>query len=160
MTEAYMPVVSKSTDWGTPRALFDKLDKEFNFTLDPCASLWNAKCDNFHTEHDNGLSYSWGCETVFMNPPYGRGLDKWVEKAHQTMSQHNILRGYHPTHLVVGLLPARTDVKWFHNYVWDREKNQPQYQVEVRFLKGRLKFELEAGIMDAAPFPSMIVIWR
>ncbi len=51
---------SKSDDWSTPQDLFDELDKEFHFTLDPCASDDNHKCDMYYTEKENGLLQNWG----------------------------------------------------------------------------------------------------
>ena len=75
---------SNSNEWATPQQFFDKLDKEFNFTLDPCATKENAKCKKFYTIQDNGLSKSWDNENVFCNPPYGREIPKWVEKASES----------------------------------------------------------------------------
>ena len=49
------------------------------------------------------------------------------------------------------LIPARTDTKWFHEYIWMQDN------VSVAFLPGRIKFE---GAKNSAPFPSMIVTFR
>ena len=130
---------SKKMTWGTPQKLFDTLNAEFHFTLDPCADDFNHKCDKYYTEVDDGLSKDWGTETVFCNPPYGREIGKWVKKC----SEH---RG-----LAVMLIPARTDTKWFHDYIWMQDN------VSVSFLPGRIKFE---GAKYSAPFPSMIVTFR
>lgn len=73
---------SKTNEWATPQDFYDKLDKEFNFTLDPCSTKENAKCKKFYTKEDDGLSKSWEGETVFMNPPYGREIKYWIEKAY------------------------------------------------------------------------------
>ena len=73
---------SKSEEWATPQRLFDDLNKEFNFTLDPCATTENAKCERFFTKAQDGLSQSWKGERVFCNPPYGRNIVKWVSKAY------------------------------------------------------------------------------
>lgn len=73
---------SNSNEWATPQNFFDTLDNEFNFTLDPCSTKENAKCKKFYTKEDDGLSKSWTDETVFMNPPYGRDIKYWVEKAY------------------------------------------------------------------------------
>jgi site-specific DNA-methyltransferase (adenine-specific) len=70
--------------WATPQKLFDELNKEFNFTLDPCAIPENAKCEKFYTPEDDGLSKDWSNETVFCNPPYGREIGKWVKKCAET----------------------------------------------------------------------------
>ena len=133
--------MSKSYEWETPKELFDILDKEFSFDLDPCASYENAKCTRFYTKEDDGLKQSWKGFRVFMNPPYGREIADWVQKAYEeSMSGAEI---------VVGLLPARTDTHWFHNYVYPF--------CTLRFLKGRLKF---SNSKKDAPFPSMIAIWN
>lgn len=73
---------SKTNEWATPQAFFDELNKEFAFTLDPCATPENAKCARYFTKEIDGLAQSWRGETVFCNPPYGRDLSKWVAKAH------------------------------------------------------------------------------
>lgn len=131
---------AQTVEWETPQELFDRLDREFNFTLDPCASHSNAKCERYYTKDDDGLIQSWAGERVFMNCPYGREITDWIEKA--------VYETLHGCELVVALLPARTDTKWFHKYVLDR--------AEIRFLRGRVKFS-EKG---PATFPSIIVIWR
>lgn len=132
---------SKTDDWATPQELYDTLNEEFGFTLDPCASSSNAKCDKFYTKQDNGLSKNWAGERVFCNPPYGREISKWVEKCS--------IEANNPNTVVVALLPARTDTQYFHRFIYDKAK-------EVRFIKGRLKF---GGHSNSAPFPSMIVIF-
>lgn len=129
---------SKSSDWSTPQEFYDKLDAEFGFVLDPCASDENAKCAVYYTERDNGLGEAW-FGPVFMNPPYGRQIGHWVKRAYQESDEM----------LIVALLPARTDTKWFHDYIYGK--------AEIRFVKGRLKF---GGSKNSAPFPSMVVIWR
>lgn len=72
---------SNTNEWATPQAFFDELNKEFNFTLDPCATAQNAKCPRFFTKEIDELAQSWRGETVFCNPPYGRDISKWVAKA-------------------------------------------------------------------------------
>jgi len=133
---------SKSVEWGTPQKWFEYLDLEFKFTLDPCATAENAKCKKFYTVEDDGLSHSWAGERVFINPPYGKGLGKWMEKAYLECRDNNAL--------VVCLIPARVDVDWWHSYA---------SLGEVRFPKGRLKFE-NTGQSGSAPFPCAIVIFR
>ena len=71
---------SKSNEWSTPQDFFDELNKEFGFTLDPCANKENAKCEKFYTQEDDGLAQSWDDEVVFCNPPYGREIKHWVKK--------------------------------------------------------------------------------
>lgn len=132
---------SKRHDWETPQAFFDELDREFHFTLDPCATKETAKCEKYYTPEENGLLKSWGGETVFCNPPYGRELPKWIEKC-ASESKHA---------KVVMLIPARTDTKAFHKFIY--------HKAEIRFIKGRLKFLVDGIEGKAAPFPSMVVIF-
>ena len=73
---------SNSNEWYTPKDLFDKLDKEFQFTLDPCCTELSALCKKFYTVLDNGLEQDWSGDTVFMNPPYGREIKDWIKKAY------------------------------------------------------------------------------
>ena len=131
---------SKTDDWSTPQAFFDELDKEFHFTLDPCCTKENAKCKKYFTKEDDGLKQSWGGHTVFCNPPYGRAIKDWVKKAHDEAKGINTK--------VVMLIPARTDTKYFHEYIYGK--------AEIRFIKGRLKF---GDSKNSAPFPSMIVMF-
>ena len=131
---------SSSDEWGTPQEMFDKLDAEFHFTLDPCATEENAKCKDYYTMQENGLLPSWGGQRVFCNPPYS-SIGQWVHKAYYEAQKDNTL--------VVLLIPARTDTRWFHDYIYHR--------AEVRFIKGRLKF---GDAKNSAPFPSMIVVFR
>lgn len=132
---------SKTPEWATPQALFNELDFEFDFTLDPCCTEENAKCTDFFTKEMDGLSKSWDGKRVFVNPPYGREMPKWVKKSSEA-------RGG----LVVMLIPARTDTKYFHDYIYNK--------AEIRFIRGRIKFEGAQAGSGAAPFPSMIVIFR
>lgn len=74
---------SATPEWATPQDLFDKLNREFRFTLDPAATKKNAKCKRFYTEKENGLEQSWKGERVFCNPPYGRVIGDWVKKMHE-----------------------------------------------------------------------------
>jgi len=149
---------SKKSEWETPQELFDKLDAEFHFTLDVCASPKNTKCDNFieWDEDGGGLKnwISWGNISMgssgkknvcWMNPPYGRHIGKWVEKAYRES-----LDGA----MVVCLLPAKTDTKWWHNYCM---------RGEIRFLKGRVSFiapDNRDKKPQLAPFPNAIVIFK
>lgn len=132
---------SNAEEWATPQAFFDELNKEFHFTLDPCATPENAKCARYFTKEQDGLAQSWRGERVFCNPPYGREISKWIEKG------TNEIRG--GCQIVVMLIHARTDTKWFHEYIYGKH--------EIRFVRGRLHFnESKAG----APFPSMVVVMR
>ena len=136
---------TKSNEWETPKEFFNLLDAEFHFTLDPCATDENHKCDKYYTIKDDGLSKSWKGETVFMNPPYGRIISKWIKKAYEESLQDNTT--------VVCLIPARTDTKFTHLYC---------SKGEIRFLQGRIKFTnklISTPKPQPAPFPSMIVIF-
>lgn len=130
---------SRTCEWPTPKWLFDALDREFRFTLDPCSTHQNAKCKEHFTIEDDGLLQSWRNQVVFMNPPYGRAIAKWMEKAYNE-------RDHGAT--VVCLVPARTDTAWWHNWAM---------KGEIRFLRGRVKFE---GAISVAPFPSAVVVFR
>jgi phage N-6-adenine-methyltransferase len=139
---------SGNKEWETPEAFFKPYEKEFNIKLDVCATAENAKCKAFFDKKVNGLHASWslvndiisqGKAACWMNPPYGRGIEKWVKKAYDES-----LKGV----TTIALLPARTDTSWFHNYIYNKH--------EVRFLKGRIKF---VDALSSAPFPSMIVIF-
>lgn len=134
-------ISSASVEWPTPRALFDQLDREFGFTLDPSATPENAKCARFFTRDDDGLSQPWAPAIVFCNPPYGsRETGRWVAKARQEADRGAV---------VVLLIPVRTDTRWWHDHIEGR--------AEVRFLKGRVRFD---GAKSSAPFPSAVVVFR
>ena len=136
---------SKSDEWYTPEDFYKKLNKEFNFTLDPCATKDSAKCKKYYTKNDNGLIKSWQGETVFCNPPYGRAIKDWVKKCYEESKK--------PNTKVVMLIPARTDTSYFHDYIY-------KIANEIRFVRGRLKFTnpMVDG-NNSAPFPSMVVIF-
>lgn len=130
---------SKTDLWETPQELFDELNHEFHFTLDVCALPENAKCSRYYTPEQDALSQPWE-GVCWCNPPYGKGVGEWVRKALFTSVGGAT---------VVMLLPARTDTRWFHEYIYGK--------AEIRFIKGRLKF---GGSKNSAPFPSMIVVFR
>lgn len=136
-------LTSNSNIWETPQELFDKLNNKYHFEIDVCALPENTKLPNYFTPKINGLSQDWNrYKACWMNPPYGSEISKWVEKAYNE-SQKGAL--------VVALLPARTDTRWFHNWIYKIPG------VEVEFIKGRLKF---SGNKWNAPFPNMIVIFN
>lgn len=163
MTDKLKPVMtsglftSRSEDWATPQYVMDYLSSEFEFKLDVCATKENAKCEFFYTEKEDGLSRDWQLDVeslafdvprsltdnwaIWMNPPYGRDISKWMQKAY-TESE----RGLFP---VVCLVHARTDTKWFHEWAMKAD--------EIRLIKGRLSF---GDSKNSAPFPSCIVIFR
>ena len=136
---------SNTNEWGTPIDLFNELNNEFNFTLDPCSTHENAKCEKHYTLKENGLNQDWKNETVFCNPPYGSEIKHWIKKCHDEHIKNNIT--------IVLLIPARTDTQYFHNYIYKK--------CELRFIKGRVKFIDENGnSKNSAPFPSMIAIYH
>lgn len=124
-------IFSSQTDrWRTPTALFQALDAEFGFDLDPCPLDGSV----------DGLSpmfCDWGGRRVFCNPPYGPGIRSWLER-------------WVETRVAVYLLPARTDTRWFHDICLPEA-------AEIRFVRNRLLFN-DTG--KRAPFPSMIVVFR
>ena len=135
---------SKSNEWGTPQAFYDKLNRLFNFTLDPCSNGVNNKCSKYYTIEDDGLTKSWKNETVFVNPPYS-DVGKWVQKSYEESRDNGAT--------VALLIPARTDTKYWHEYIM-------KGATTIYFVKGRLKFEKDDGIgSNAAPFPSAVVVF-
>lgn len=125
-------------EYGTPQWLFDALDAEFHFDLDVCATAENTKCVRFFTKEANGLGQRW-LGVCWMNPPYGKDIRKWIEKARDESRCGAT---------VVCLLPARTNTRWWFEVVADA--------AEVRFIHPKLKFD---GAEHVAPFPSAIVIF-
>lgn len=130
---------SNTAEWSTPQDLFDRLNDEFHFTLDPCSTDENAKCEKHYTKDQDGLKQSWAGETVYCNPPYGREIGAWCRKCYE----HFMGGG-----TAVMLIPARTDTSWFHDWIYGK--------AEIRFIRGRLRF---SNSKSYAPFPSMIVIY-
>ena len=131
---------SSNTDlWATPQDFFDKLNRVFRFDLDVCAVPENAKCEQYYSPDNNGLLQDW-FGVCWLNPPYGRVIAAWVEKAYRSAKENGAT--------VVCLLPARVDTRWWHDYCVNGE---------VHFLKGRLKF---GNATNSAPFPSAVVVFR
>ena len=114
----------KTDQWETPQDFFDQLHNEFHFTLDPCADESNHKCERYFTKDQDGLKQAWAGETVFCNPPYGKEIQNWVRKCFT-----EVYTGDCPC--AVMLIPARTDTRWFHEYIY--------HKAEVRFLRGALE---------------------
>jgi phage N-6-adenine-methyltransferase len=140
MTKGMMS--SERSDWETPPEVFDPLHAEFGFTLDVCATAETAKCIAYFGPAEDGLKQPWLSRVCWMNPPYGREIGKWVQKAYEESKKGAT---------VVCLLPARTDTRWWHTYCTD---------AEVRFIRGRVKF-IRDGVQTAGtPFPSAVVIFR
>lgn len=132
-------VFSKKSDkWNTPIDFYNKLNNLYSFDLDPCSDNNNLKTKNFYTEKENGLIQKWK-GNVFCNPPYSN-IKQWVKKCSEEKYNCNI---------IVLLIPARTDTKYFHEYIYN--------QCDIEFIKGRLKF---GNSKNSAPFPSMLVFFK
>ena len=132
-------MTSETDEWATPQWLFDELNLVFGFDLDVCATEDNSKCGFWYTKEDDALSREWreDGKTAWMNPPYGREIGKWVEKASKTKG------------LVVCLVPARTDTRWWHDFVIGGG-------ADVYLVRGRLKF---GDAKNSAPFPSAVLVY-
>jgi len=137
---------TKTDLWETPQLLFDKLNEEFHFWLDCCALPANAKCTRYITPEEDALSMpSWGatpCDSYsfWMNPPYGKGIDRWVQRAYEVS-----LSGVR----VVCLLPARTNAPWWHDYCMRAR--------EIRLVRKKVSF---GGPVAGVPFwGSAIVVF-
>ena len=135
---------SNSNEWATPDYIYKPLNSRFRFTLDPCCTVETAKCGKFFTIAEDGLKQNWGGERVFVNPPYGRQIGKWIEKS--------FIESEKPNTTVVMLIPARTDTKAWVDYC--------QCANEIIFIAGRVKFINKGQVKPAsAPFPSAIVVF-
>lgn len=135
-----VPSQPKSGEWSTPQHFFDALNDEFDLIWDVCASHRNSKLAFYWTKEEDGLSADWRGKRIWMHPPRGRDLRRWVAKAANGGAE-----------ICVCLLPARTDTRWFHRYIIGNPR------AEVRFVKGRLKF---SGARKSSRFPNMVVIFR
>ena len=132
---------SKTNEWYTPQYLYEYLNKIYDFNLDPCCTEQNRKCEQYFTIEDDGLTKSWGGNNVFVNPPYGREIGKWVEKS---LNESKLGA------TVVMLIPARTDTNYWHNFIFGKAS-------KIIFVKNRIKF---GGSESGAPFPSAIVVFK
>lgn len=145
---------SGALDWETPNDLFRYWDRIFNFTVDVAASLENRKVKRCFIaptdshEHEwlpwdevrvDGLAQDWSDERCWLNPPYGRKVGRWVQKAYEESRKGA---------LVCCLLAARTDTRWWQTYVMKADY--------IYFIPGRVRF-IRGDKRDPAPFPSAIV---
>lgn len=128
----------------TPKEFFDMVNKEFNFTLDAAATPENALCRNYLTPGHNALDCSW-YGRVWLNPPFGRGIGAWVEKAFKEVESER-------ADVVVCLLPNNTDAAWFHDWVLGK--------AEIRFVRGRLSFCLDGIPQRGNPTGSILAIYK
>jgi len=156
----------RGRDWETPPEVFGPLDERYRFTLDPCASSATKKCARHFDEEANGLLQSWRGERVFMNPPYGREVYAWTRKARVEVAEGG-------AELVVGLLPASTDLAWWHEDVIGccaggakpsecrglPEGQRPLTEV-LQWYRGRVRFLTGGPYRASGFFPSVAVIWR
>jgi hypothetical protein len=133
-------VTSDSPEWYTPHDLTADIATFLGeIDLDPCAEPERSVPAKRHIvglEGQDGLAEPWAGR-VFVNPPYGRGIKRWVEKA---LGDPDITE-------CVLLVPARTDTSWF----------QPCFAHTVCFIRGRLRFRTPDGRYDNAPFPNALV---
>ena len=130
---------SVTDQWATPQDFFDQQNALHGpFDVDVCADAVNAKCAKFFDKAADGLTQQW-VGKCWMNPPYGRDIGKWMKKAKESAVAGAV---------VVCLVPARTDTKWWHDYAMSGD---------IVFIRGRLKF---GGSKNSAPFPSDVVIFK
>jgi site-specific DNA-methyltransferase (adenine-specific) len=134
--------IAKTDRWASPPHIIEAVEKEFGrISLDPAADAENAVAHRFFTKEEDGLTIPWRGDLIYVNPPYGRVLNEWIDHA---LKQYD--EGY--AKRIVMLLPSRTCTRWFHRLL-------NRSDVEIRFIKGRLKYGDGSG---TAPFPSMLVI--
>jgi phage N-6-adenine-methyltransferase len=148
---------SKASDeWATPAEFYAALAEEFHFAVDAAASTENHKCRLWFGPggicEDALALKDWrvddGERAVWLNPPYSKCREFMAMATYQAWAHHLT---------IVCLVPSRTDTRWWHEHVWDREQHRTRPGVEVRFVKGRLRF---GGGKDCAPFPSVVIIFR
>jgi len=142
-------VFSRQTDeWSTPQAFFDALDAEFGFGLDAAATAENTKCLRWLAD---ALGVDWSemasGRPIWLNPPYSK-IGAFVDKAAESAANGCT---------VVLLIPSRTDTKWWHRYIWDKDTHHWRLGVSGRFLQGRLKF---GDGNNSAPFQSVVIVMR
>lgn len=136
---------SDRMDWETPPELFNWISEKYGpFDLDAAAEHETAKCDAYFTKEDDGLKQEWW-GNVWLNPPYGREIGKWVKKAADEFFSGNANK-------VVMLIPARTDTAYWHDHI--------QNIASVEFIRGRVKFLRGGEPRGTAPFPSAIVVYE
>lgn len=151
MSEFFKPdgvaLTSNKDDWETPQALFDSLNAKYHFAIDLAASKDNAKCDRYFNIDDDSLSKDWSESfggAMYLNPPYGRHIGYWVKKAYETSLKVNVP--------IVMLIPSRTDTSYWHDYIFGK--------ANIKFIRGRLKFEQNGVAGSPAPFPSAIIVYN
>lgn len=154
---------SKASDeWSTPVGFMAEINCEFGIDLDCAARFENRVCPNYlgldnpNADLRDALTVNWSdllthmgslTRACWLNPPYSR-VREFIGKAAMETKRGCV---------VVCLVPSRTDTRWWHEHVWDAVEHRPRLGVEVRFLKGRLKF---GGATAGAPFPSVVIVFR
>jgi len=143
---------SASIHWGTPDHIFEKLERRFKLNLDACAENAEvAKCDRFISPEQDSLSSDQSWEgRVWLNPPYGRGIAKWLEKAQDELENGE-------AEIVVALLPNSTGTKWFHSFVVPQLSELILLHKRVQFvdIKGTAQ-----GVPAGANFDSIVCVMR
>lgn len=162
LTTAKSPL---KTDYGTPVAIYEMLNSLFTFTVDLAAHAGNYKHRRYYSVKENSLAQDWGGETGFLNPPYGRGISGWLDKARDS--------AIHDRAIVCQLLPARVGTAWWRKFVmcgdgaagslrqsfWVPETEVLWLKWEalttgIHFPRQRIDFE---GAPDGAPFDAAFV---
>jgi len=135
---------SHKQEWETPAGLFDRLNREFGFTLDLAADATNAKCSAYYTVKNDALKLPWH-GVCWLNPPYGakqHRLSDWVRKAFREAQTKAGCT-------VAMLIPARTNTRWWHDYC--------MRAAEIRFINGRPKF---GDAKHGLPQPLALIVFR
>lgn len=141
----------KSDEYITPQWLYNELNEQYHFKLDPATSTDNPlNAEHYYTRSNDGLLHLWPNINTFINPPYSNAA-AWVKKAH---AQFLINVESNPELVIVMLVASRTDSKWFHDIVIPAVDAK---YCRIRFLKGRLKFR---NTPYSSPFPSMILTFE
>ena len=139
---------SSKMDWRTPPEVFDFFNSRYAFDFDAAATPEDALLPDFIPPSVDALATDWGrlfpnASAAWVNPPYGRGVDKWMAKCAAEGAAGM---------LVGALVFARTDTRWWHDYVMQART--------VWLIKGRIRFLGHDGVAgNSAPAPSAFVVW-
>jgi phage N-6-adenine-methyltransferase len=135
--------VEGSGEWATPSTLFEAVNAEFRFDLDAAALPTNTKVSNYISPAEDSLTVDWSARanTIWLNPPYGRGMDRWLEKAYRES-----LKGC----VVVVLTFVRSDTRWWQDWAMKA--------AEIRLIKGRVYFD-QGDKTGPATAPSCLIVY-
>ena len=140
---------SNKQDWETPEEVVSIVESYRPIRLDPCTTSKNPTgAFTFFTPETDGLTRDWGMDRgglVYVNPPYGRSISKWVGKA----VSESVKRPYTKaigTEIIM-LIPARTDTSYWQYGIFESAN-------AICFVRGRIKFK---GAKAGAPFPSAFI---